>query len=56
MKRSKKQKRPKNAAQLSKARWLPNDTTRAVTLPDKTKVQNKKAARGRSVSPDEMGD
>jgi hypothetical protein len=45
--RSRKRKK-KSAAQLSKARWLPNDTTRAVTIPDARKVENKKQARGRS--------
>lgn len=29
-------------------RWLPNDTTRPQTFADRSKVQDKKAARGRT--------
>lgn len=34
-------------------RWLPADNTRACTFADRTKVNNKKAARGRTYRADD---
>lgn len=35
-------------------RWLPTDTTRPQTFADKTKVNDKKAARGRTHQDDDL--
>jgi hypothetical protein len=43
-----KKKKEKKLTQILKNRWLPNDTTRPQTFADRKKVQDKKAARGRS--------
>lgn len=42
-------KRKKRLTQLfaTPDRWLPNDNTRARTFADKTKIKNKKLARGK---------